>query len=691
MARYVEQASSVEAGLQQESQLDQLLAFVRHAPMSIALFDCRMTYLATSERWVADYGQHHHTFVGLNHYEAHPDLPDRWKEVHRRGLAGETLEAKDDLWEQADGARMWVSWTVSPWRDRRGAIGGIVITAENVTERMRGAEALRASEARFRLLADTSARLLAAEDPKSTIEDVCATVLEHLGCQIFLCVLADAETSDLRLLCWTGVPDEVARQVASLGHREEVGGRVAMGRELIMTRDVQQSPEPRLAFMRSHGIQAYFSHPLRAEGRVIGTLSFGTRTRPSFAADDMELMRAIADQVAIRLQQLTVRQQLITSNARLLETDQRKNEFLAMLSHELRNPLAPIKSGVEILERAPDSSDAGRRARMIIGRQVSHLSRLIDDLLDVTRIARSKIDLKKERAELGELVLRCVEDHRSEFTKAGVELILQPAWDQLRIHGDRTRLTQVIGNLLQNAAKFCPPGGRTSVSLEMDASGMKALLHIRDTGRGIAPDLLPHLFEPFVQARSSLDRNEGGLGLGLAVAKGLVELHGGTIRAESGGVNQGATFTIALPLDATAPIGADAPGPRAAPRARRVLVVEDNRDAAETLRELLQLEGHWVELAFDGRAALAKAQSFRPEVVVCDIGLPEMSGFDVARALRDEPGPSQPTLIALSGYAGPEDVARGKEAGFDAHLAKPPSIEVLSHLLASAPARAATV
>jgi two-component system CheB/CheR fusion protein len=650
--------------------------------MSIAIFDRRMTYLATSERWVADYGQHHRTFVGLNHYEAHPDLPAKWKEAHRRGLAGETLDKNDDLWEQADGTRMWTSWTVSPWRDRCGAVGGIVITAENVTDRMRAAEALRASEARFRLLADTSARLLAAEDPKSTIEDLCAAVMERLDCQVFLCFLADAETSNLRLLCCAGFPEEAVRGAASLGQCEETGGCVATARDPIGAAHLL---EAHLAFMRSYGIQAYCCHPLRAEGRVIGTLSFGTRTRASIAADDVELLRAIADLVAMGLQQLLVRQQLTMSNARLVETDQRKDEFLAMLSHELRNPLSPIKSGVEILERTPASSESARRAQVIIGRQVSHLSRLIDDLLDVTRIARSKIDLKKELVELGELALRCVEDHRSEFAKAGVELILQPASDQLRICGDRTRLTQVIGNLLQNAAKFCPSGGQTFVSLEMDASGMKALLRIRDTGRGITPELLPHLFEPFVQARSSLDRSKGGLGLGLAVAKGLVELHGGTIGAQSGGVDKGATFTITLPLDATAPMGAGTPRPCAAMRARRVLVVEDNRDAAETLRELLQLEGHRVELAYDGRAALAKARSFRPDVVVCDIGLPEMDGFDVARALRDEPGPSQPTLVALSGYARPEDVARGREAGFDAHLAKPPSIEVLSHLLASAP------
>jgi CheY-like chemotaxis protein/nitrogen-specific signal transduction histidine kinase len=402
-------------------------------------------------------------------------------------------------------------------------------------------------------------------------------------------------------------------------------------------------------------------------------------------------MRAIADQVAMGLRQLMARQQLTTSNARLVEDDQRKNEFLAMLSHELRNPLAPIKSGVEILTRAPAGGDAARRAQMIIGRQVGHLSHLVDDLLDVTRIARGKIDLKKERLELGELALRCVEDHHSEFAKAGVELTLQPASDEFWICGDRTRLAQVVGNLLQNAAKFCPSGGQTFVSLEADASGRKALLRIRDTGRGISPELQPHLFEPFVQARSSLDRNKGGLGLGLAVARGLVELHGGDLGAESGGLDEGATFTVTLPLDAAAQdlVHGGTLDVFASQPARRVLVVEDNRDAADLLRDLLVLGGHRVELAYDGRAAVAKARSFAPDVVICDIGLPEMNGFEVARALRAEAGPSRPMLVAVSGYAQPEDVARGKEAGFDAHMAKPLGIEALSHLLTASPGPAA--
>ncbi len=659
---------------EQDSQQNQLLAFVRDAPMPIAIFDRQMTYLATSQRWIADYWPDRCTLNGLNHYEAHPGLPPEWIEAHRRGLAGETLEEKDQLWERPDRPPMWVSWTVSPWRDRSGVVAGIVITAENVTVRKRAEEALRASEARFKLLADTSARLLAAEDPKAAIEDLCAAVMDRLGCQVALCCLA-AEPTTPRLLCCAGVSDEVGREIASPRR-----GKAAVG--CVEARDIRQSLDPRLVLMRKYGVQAYCNHPLKAEGRVIGALSFASKTRPSFATDDVGLMRAIADQVAMGLRQFMIRQQLTTSNARLLEADQRKDEFLAMLSHELRNPLAPIRSGVEILARAPVGSEAARRAQVVIGRQVGHLGHLVDDLLDVTRVARGKVDLKKERLELGELALRCVEDQHSEFTKAGVELILQPAARPLWICGDRTRLAQVIGNLLQNAAKFCPEGGQTFVSLDTDASGQNALLRVRDTGRGISPELQAHLFEPFVQARSSLDRNKGGLGLGLAVAKGLVELHGGALRAHSGGLDQGATFAVTLPLDAPAEeLRRGTPEAFASQCLRRVLVVEDNRDAAVTLRDLLVLGGHRVELAYDGRAAVAKARSFAPDVVICDIGLPGMNGFEVARALRAEPGPSRPILVAVSGYARPEDVARGKEAGFDAHLAKPLGIEALSQLL----------
>ncbi|WP_242343370.1 ATP-binding protein [Anaeromyxobacter terrae] len=366
----------------------------------------------------------------------------------------------------------------------------------------------------------------------------------------------------------------------------------------------------------------------------------------------------------------------------LRESDRRKSEFLAMLSHELRNPLAPIRNSLYILGRAEPGGEQALRARAVIERQVEHLTRLIDDLLDVTRISRGKVQLKRERLDLNELAQRTAEDHRAAFIGGDVHLELLPARAEVWVNGDRTRLAQVIGNLLQNAAKFTPRGGKVSLSVGGDFARGRATVLVQDTGRGIAPEILPRVFEAFIQADNTLDRSKGGLGLGLALVKGMVEMHGGSVSAASGGPGMGATFTITLPLETAIPTE---PSPRRASSgapARRVLVIEDNVDAADTLRDALELGAHVVTVAYCGPEGLAKARPFRPDVVICDIGLPEMDGYAVARAMRADAELGRVTLIALTGYAQPEDVAKARAAGFDAHLAKPPSIEALERVLA---------
>ncbi len=369
--------------------------------------------------------------------------------------------------------------------------------------------------------------------------------------------------------------------------------------------------------------------------------------------------------------------------AELRETDERKNHFMAMLSHELRNPLAPIRNSVYILERAAPGGAQARRALAVIDRQAHHMTRLVDDLLDVTRISRGKIRLQRERFELSALVRRAAEDQRSVFGKAGVQLEVRAADHPIEVNGDPTRIAQVIGNLLQNAAKFTPRGGRAILSVERSGEGVAAV-HVRDDGPGIAPDGLAHVFEPFVQGDRTLDRSHGGLGLGLALVKGLVELHGGAVEGRSAGAGHGAEFVVTLPLAPAEPPGLSAAPPPAAAapaRARRVLVIEDNSDAAATLREVLELNDHLVEVVSTGREGIEKAREFRPDVVLCDIGLPEMDGYEVARAMRSDPALRSIHLVALSGYASPDDVERAIEAGFDRHMAKPPSLLDLERTL----------
>lgn len=330
-----------------------------------------------------------------------------------------------------------------------------------------------------------------------------------------------------------------------------------------------------------------------------------------------------------------------------------------------------------MLERVSADSEHAQRARAVIDRQVSHLTRLVDDLLDVSRIAHGKVQLKRERVDLDELAQRTAEDLRSIFAKLNVELEVQRAPSPVWVNGDATRLAQAIGNLLTNAAKFTPRGGKATVSVSADAGRRDAVVVVTDTGSGIAPEVMRGLFEPFAQADTTLDRSKGGLGLGLALVKGLVEMHGGSVSAASAGLGAGATFTIRVPLDVADVAGQRAPQTEGESARRRVLIIEDNVDAAETLKEALELVGHVVAVAHDGPHGITEARAFAPDVVLCDIGLPGMNGYEVARAFRCDVELGRIALVALTGYAQPDDVTKAVEAGFDAHLAKPPTMAAI--------------
>jgi CheY-like chemotaxis protein/two-component sensor histidine kinase len=320
---------------------------------------------------------------------------------------------------------------------------------------------------------------------------------------------------------------------------------------------------------------------------------------------------------------------------------------------------------------------------------VLHLSRLTDDLLDVTRISRGKVRLQRERVDLVDVVRRAIEDHGALFASRQVSLEAALPATPLWLDADPTRLGQVVGNVLWNAAKFTDPGGRAAVTVRRAGEGL-AEVRIRDDGIGIPADLLPDVFEPFVQADRSLDRTRGGLGLGLALVRSLVELHGGTVEALSDGPGRGAEVVLRLPVVPEPPALAvpERPIGRESMPHHRVLVVEDNVDAAETLREMLRLWDHDVEVAHDGPGGLERARAFRPDVVLCDIGLPGMDGYEVARALRSDPVSASVFLVAVTGYASPEDARRAAGAGFDLHLGKPVPIEVLEEVLATAPSAA---
>ncbi len=356
----------------------------------------------------------------------------------------------------------------------------------------------------------------------------------------------------------------------------------------------------------------------------------------------------------------------------LLDADKRKNDFIALLAHELRNPLAPISGAVEILRRSEHGNDLVEKTAEIVGRQTAQLTRLVDDLLDVSRLGQDKLELKRVAVDLSSVVYQAVETSTHLFDVAGIKFTLALPDSPTYVEADASRLAQVFENVLNNAAKFTPRGGAVTLTLQCDAG--QAQIRIRDTGIGIEPARLSEIFDLFMQAGDS-SRRQDGLGIGLMLARSLVERHGGRIFVESAGLSHGTEFVIALPmlLDApssVSPAFAQERESAAPPSSRRVLVVDDNADSAEMISLLLKFAGHEVEIALDGLQALAASVSFAPDVILLDIGLPVLNGYEVAQRIRARSG-VQPLLVALTGWGQDEDRRRSKAAGFDAHLVKP--------------------
>ena len=373
----------------------------------------------------------------------------------------------------------------------------------------------------------------------------------------------------------------------------------------------------------------------------------------------------------------------------LVDRDRRKDEFLAMLAHELRNPLAPLRNTIHVLRmRTPDAAEM-ERAGELMERQVCHLVRLVDDLLDVSRITRGKVELRKLRLDLGTVVGRAVEGTRPFLEERRHRLEVSPPAEPLELDADPARLEQVLANLLNNAAKFTPPGG--NIRLTAGREGEQAVIRVRDDGIGIRPDMLRARFRPLSPGRPVPGRASEGLGIGLSLVRSLVEMHGGTVGVSSPGPDRGSEFVVRLPAppkaSAAASLARVAGNEAGAARPLRVLVTDDNADSADSLALLLRLEGHDVRTANDGPKALEAARGFRPHVIFLDIALPNgMDGHEVARRLRQEPGMEKAVLIAITGYGQPEDVARAEAAGMDHHVTKPADPAALRRLLAAVPA-----
>jgi PAS domain S-box-containing protein len=778
-----------------------LRIFIECTPGAGAMLDRDLRYLAVSGGWGARYGRDAKEVIGKSLSEVHPDIPPRWSELHQRCLAGETLGEEQDPWVRKDGTTEYVRWSLQPWRDAQGEIGGLFAFSEVVTARVQLERALRDSERRFRTLAESTSDVVWSTGPDgqeltdgkswtdfagkrgwgavhpedveqaraaweeavagrrsyeaeyrlrrpdgtwvpvlargTPVQGADGAVREWVGTIVDISARKRAD-AHLHFLAKASVllersldPEQTAAAIValsvpdfadacSLELRTESGSeqvaiahrdpeRAALMREFrrLYPPDPQSpwgtpavlrsgkseliaaisdaeldasAPDARSARMlKQIGLRSLIMVPLVAVGERLGAMVFALSTgQRRFDESDLRVAEEMGRRAAIALQTARLFRDAESARKDAEAASRAKDEFLAMLGHELRNPLAPIVTALQLLKLRGELKPG--RGQAILERQVKHLIRLVDDLLDISRVTRGMVELRKEDLELHAVVARAVEmasplleQKRHAFTA------LVPRTGLL-LHGDETRLAQAIGNLLTNAARYTPAGG--SVSLEAAREGDELVVRVRDNGNGIRKELLPRVFELFVQGDRSIERAEGGLGIGLTLVRTFVAMHGGSVTASSAGVGEGSEFVVRLPALPALPAPAE-PAPQAGPparaaRARRVLVVDDNEDAADMLAEALQAEGHVVQVAHDAAEALSMAFAFGPEIAVLDLGLPVMDGYELAARIRSDGRALR--LIAVTGYGQETDRERSRAAGFERHLVKP--IE-LSELLAA--------
>lgn len=561
---------------------------------------------------------------------------------------------------------------------------GIAIERERSTQTLRIQEAaLEREMASARLLQDLSAQLVEEQEFAGLYERILDGAVALLRADYASMQMLHPErgsAGELRLLGFRGFNPQAAQFWEWVtADSASTCGVALRTRKRVVVEDVDQcdfmsGTEDQVTY-RQTGIRAVQSTPLISRtGRVLGMISthWSRPHRPS--EDALRLFDILARQAADLIERKQAQEKLEIA-------DRQKDEFLAMLAHELRNPLAPVRNASEILARTFAEEPRAQVPIDIIKRQTAHLTRLVDDLLDVSRITQGRIELQSSTIDIATVIAQAVEMAEPHVRARQHTLsITAPTFQPLYVSGDPARLVQCVGNILSNATKYMEPGGQ--IRLETRAEGASAVIEITDTGAGIPPALLPRVFDLFVQSDRALDRAQGGLGIGLTIVKRLVEMHGGQVSARSPGLGQGSTFQIRLPrVDRPQPPSAEMPTYKGPPR--RILIVDDNADAASSLAMLLRMQGHETHTACSGKEALERIQSFKPDVALLDLGLPETDGYELAHQLRASPNLNGIRLVALTGYGQAEDRRRTHAVGFDGHLVKPVDLTVLERTLAA--------
>ena len=525
-----------------------------------------------------------------------PECADEEPGILARIRRGEKIDHYETIRRRKDGTLLSVSLTVSPIFGPHGNVSGASKIARDITRR-------KQAEERLRLLSEAAAIILYAPDPNALMRTLCVKIGPTIGADICLNYLVNDAGDGLRLASCVGVPDEAVLPRLAFG--EALCGTVALHREPIAVAHVQQFGDSEDQAYRSLGVRAYAGFPLLSGNLLLGTLAFASRSKDEFAPDEREFLDTICHYLAVAYERLRLVE-------KLRQADRKKDEFLATLAHELRNPLAPIRTGLQLLEMTDSKAEAVVQARAMMARQVGQLVRLVDDLMDLTRISRGRIELKKGPVELAAVVASAVETSRPLIEEMGHQLTVTLPQQGIIVDADRTRLAQVFWNLLTNAAKYTDRGGR--IWLTAERQGSDVLVVVKDSGIGIPADKLRGIFEMFSQVEGALSRSQGGLGIGLCLVKQLVQMHGGSIEAESEGTGRGSRFVVRLPVAVEQQDAGtiNDNGEAVTTSKLRILVVDDNRDAAESLAMLLKIMGNNVRTASDGEKGVQAAMSSGP-------------------------------------------------------------------------------
>jgi PAS domain S-box-containing protein len=651
-----------EAALNRErhaiAQIDALFAT---APVGLAFVDDQLRFRQINERLAEMNGLSVEAHLGKRPDEILPKLDDlqlilaKWREVIERGEPWLGVEVQGETPAAPGLAGTWLE-SFFPVRVA-GKTTGLGIIVQDITQQKASELELRESQQRYRAFVNHSSEgiwryeLNEPLDLSTSIEDQMEHAYRHAR-------LAELNDAMARMFRYERAEDLLDAPLAATMPPDDEAARAYLRRvvEARFSVVAAESSEP-----DKQGNIHYF------ENSIVPVI------------EDGKLLRVWGVQ-----RDITERKQ---AEERLKQSDRRKDEFLAQLAHELRNPLAPIRNGVQIFKLRATSDELLQRTARMLDRQMAHLVRLVDDLLEMSRITHGKLELRMQRLHLAEVLARAIEASRVFVDAKGHELSVNVLTEDIEVYGDPDRLVQVFTNLLANSAKYTDSGGRITIALSRSERDAKVEVH--DTGIGIPVQALANVFEMFSQVDSNRGRSGEGLGIGLALARTLVEMHGGTVRAASEGRGKGSTFTVCLPLASSigtrnVPMGEPVANEVSSQgRKRRVLVVDDNEDAAQTLAMLLQMDGHIVKTAADGEQAVAAANEFDPDIIFMDLGMPRMDGLQATQAIRDLPGGRRSRIVALTGWGQEHDVRRTRSAGMDHHLTKPVDPESLSKLMAS--------